>query len=345
MIYLFLGIIIIIITYVEALEKSRKFSHYAFIGICIIMVLFAGLRVNVGTDWEAYHDFYKDKTDTVEIGYATLNNIFSSLSIYYNIFLLFINGLSIILMYFFLRKNTCLMVIGSLIFFSNLYLYLNLSGIRQALALSITCFSFTYALKKQFIQFTLLVAIASTFHFSAIVFLLAYFLPREKLNYRHIIFFLILFIGANFFVNSISDLIELYTIKNANYYVSLQEKSESLLQLFYIGTALRLVIVVMVIVFRGELRPLENFRYIFNVYLFGLAIYISTYMISPDIGVRLSSYFTIFDLIIAGNLMYAVKRTSNRMLIVTVFSIIAIYKLWGYKSSDYYIYNSIFEFL
>lgn len=345
MIYILIGTIIIILTYIEALGRSRKFSYYALIGICIVMALFAGLRDNVGTDWAAYFDFYKNTTNRVEIGYGTLNNLFSNLSIPYNVFLLFINAVSMTLMYFFLRKNSIFMVIGSLLFFSNLFLYLNLSGIRQAIALSITCFSITYALKKQFLKFALLVLVASSFHLTAIIFLIAYFLPRYKINYRHIIYFSIAFIGVSFFFKSISDWITLYTLKDANYYVHLQEKSESLLQLFYIGTAIRSVIVAMVIVFGRKLFQEENFRYFFNIYLFGLAIYLSSYMISPDIGVRLSSYFTIFDLVIAGNLIYVVQRKSNRIVIVTIFSAIALYKLFGYMSSDYYNYKSILEFL
>lgn len=308
------------------------------------MILFAGLRDDVGTDWNNYFEFYKNTTNRLEIGYGTLNNLFSNLSIPYNVFLLFINGVSMTLMYFYLRKNSIFMVIGLLLFFSNLYLYLNLSGIRQAIAISITCFSITYAVNKQFGKFALLVLIASSFHLTAIVFIVAYLLPRNKLNYRHIIYFTTAFVIVFLFLESISDWITLYTSKNANYYVSLQEKSGSLLQLFYIGIVTRTAIIAMVFVFGKKLFQSPNFRYYINIYLFGFAVYLSTYMVSPDIGVRLSSYFTIFDLIIAGNLIYAVQRKSNRIVIVTIFSAIAIYKLFGYMNNEYYNYKMILEF-
>ena len=43
------------------------------------------------------------------------------------------------------------------------------------MAISITCFSYSYALDKKFIKFLLLVVLASTFHASASVFILIYF--------------------------------------------------------------------------------------------------------------------------------------------------------------------------
>jgi hypothetical protein len=342
MIYLVLVVILIILSYVEAILKSKIFSNYFLIIFSFVLVLFAGLRDNVGTDWDAYFDFYKYSTDKVEIGYATLNNFFGSLSISYNIFLLFINGVSIILLYKFLEKNTVFKIVSILMFFSNLYLYFNLSGIRQAIAISITCFSFTYALNKNPVKFFLLVLLASTFHITATSFLFIYFLPRNKLKVFQIFIYLICFILIYFFLSSITDLIALYSLKDANYYINIQEKSESLGQLYIIGIAVRSVILGMIFYTRKNLNQIENFTYILNIYLFGLVIYITTYMISPDIGVRISSYYTIFDLIIAGNLIYNLKNLSSRIYIVTIFSIIALYKIFGYMGSEYYVYKFIF---
>ena len=342
MIYLVLVIILIILSYAEAIFKSKQFSNFFLIILSFVLVLFAGLRDKVGTDWDAYFDFYKYSTDKVEIGYATLNNFFSSFSISYNIFLLFINGVSIMFIYKFLEKNTIFKIVSILIFFSNLYLYFNLSGIRQALAISITCFSFTFALNKNPIKFFLLVLLASTFHITAISFLFIYFLPRNNFKVIHILIFSIFFILIYFFLSSITDLIALYSLKDANYYINIQEKSESLGQLYIVGIAVRSVILGMIFYNRKNLNQIENFTYIFNIYLFGLAIFISTYMISPDIGVRVSSYFTIFDLIIAGNLIYSMNNLKSRIFIVTIFSIIAIYKIFGYMGSEYYVYKFIF---
>jgi hypothetical protein len=342
MIYVLIGLIVIVLAYIEGIVKSLRFSFYSLIFIGLIMVLLAGMRDRVGTDWDAYFDFYKETTDRVEIGYGFLNNMFSKLSIPYNLFLLFINGFSLCLMVLFMKRHTFFPVLAMLIFYSDLYLYFNLSGIRQALALSITCFSITYALNKQFVKFLLLVLLAACFHSSAIVFLIAYFLPRGDLNLRHLVLFSVGFIGLSLFLDSISDLITLYTLKDANYYINSQEKAGNLLGLFYVGIIKRLIIIGIILTF-GK-RIFQHLRYFFNIYLFGFAIYLCTYMISPDIGVRLSSYFTIFDIILAGNLVYFIESRGLRISLVTIFALMAIYKLFGYMSDQFYQYNSIFNF-
>lgn len=341
MIYTLIGFLISIIAFIEASIKRRKFSDYSGICIFCILISLASLRNKVGTDWDAYFSFYKNGTEEVEIGYAFLNNLFSGLKIPYNFFLLFINGISLTLMYSFLRRHSIFMVLGSLMFFSDLYLYFNLSGIRQALAMSFTCFSMTYALKKDFARFFLLILVASCFHLSAIIFVFAFFLPRRTLKISHIIIVCLGFLLVVIFLNSIADLITLYTMKSADYYINIQGKADNLLSLFYVGIAKRCIIVAVVVLFGRKIFQHPDFRYYFNIYLFGFAIYLSTYMISPDIGVRMSSYFIIFDIAIAGNLIVVVKSLSTRVLIVTIFVGVSFYKIYGYTGIEYFNYNSI----
>ena len=343
MIYIVVGLIIILFAYLEAFDRSKKNSRIVFPVLCFVLVFFAGLRYGVGTDWLAYYNFYLETTDRVEIGYAFLNNTFSEFSIHYNIFLLFTNSISIFLIAKFIRNQSPFYILGLRMFYSNLFLYYNFSGMRQALAISITCFRYSYALDKKFIKFLLLVVLASTFHASASVFILIYFLPREKISFLYGIFVLSGFFVFYQFLNLISDFITLYTANNANYYINVIEKSDSLLTLFLIGITVRLVILIVVFAFRKKVFAIKNFRYIFNIYLFGLLIYLSTYMISPDIGVRVSSYFLIFDIIIAGNIIGVVYKATNRVLIVTVFSLLALYRLIGYSKSEGYNYFSIIE--
>lgn len=341
MIYLLIGFLFIVLVYVEVITKDRVFSKNALLFACIVMWLLAGLRHNVGADWNSYFKFYQDTTDAVEIGYATLNNIFSNLSVPYNIFLLFINGFSLILMYVFLRKHSLILVIGMLIFYSDLFLYFNLSGIRQAIATSITCYSISYAINKQFAKFSILVILASCFHFTAIVFFAAYFLPRKKFSSLQLAFFTGGFLSFSFFINYFSELITLYTMKNAEFYLTQQVKSDNLLSLFYVGIAKRSIILALIFVFGRKIINNGNFRYFVNIYLFGLAIYLTSYMISPDIGVRLSSYFIIFEMVIAGNLLYFTKSRKTRLLIATIFVGVVMYKLLGYTQDETYVYHSI----
>lgn len=342
MIYLIIGIFIIFLTYLEALAKP-KFSSKTVLGILsFVLVLFAGLRDKVGTDWAAYYDFYQFGTDRVEIGYATLNNFFSGLGLNYNLFLILLNTLSLCLMFQFFNRNTKYSVLALLIFFSDFFLYFNLSGIRQAIAISITCYSINFALERKKMQFFLLIFIAILFHFSSLIFIFAYFISKKILNIKQFLMYLLFFTIGTILLNYISDFITMYTMKNADVYVNYQEKAQNLQSLFYIGIAKRFIIIVLILKFGRKLFEYENFTYFFNLYLFGFAIYLSTYMVSPDIGVRMSSYFTIVDTVLAGAILFVNKNLNVRILIISIFSLISIYKLVGYMDDIYFKYNSIF---
>jgi hypothetical protein len=99
MIYLLICLIFIIIVYFEAFESLKLVSSiYGFI-ICFVLILLAGLRDKVGTDWYAYYDFYIYGDDRIEPGYLFINNLFHKFRIPYNVFLLFLN-LVVLTLYF-----------------------------------------------------------------------------------------------------------------------------------------------------------------------------------------------------------------------------------------------------
>lgn len=342
MIYLFIGFIIIIIAFLEIIENSPAFSRYSILLISVTLILFAGLRHNVGTDWEAYYIVYKYRDISfIEMGYMFLNNTFSDLKLPYNIFLLTINSISIILIYKFIYKNSYLLVIPILIFYSDLYLYFNLSGIRQAIAIAITCYSVTFAIEKKRSKFLMLTFLASLFHITSLIFVLTYYIPKSKIKTKHLLLTLCLFYVAFLAINNISLLNNENLLKKIMWYTTFQEKSTNLFTLFTIGAIKRFVVVVLIILFGNNLLKKNNNRYFFNIYLFGLVIYLSSYMLSPDIGVRMSSYFTIFEIILIGNLIFNLKKISNKILIASIFSIVSIYKLLGYMNEEAFNYNSI----
>ena len=78
------------------------------------------------------------------------------------------------------------------------YLAFVLSGLRQSIAMSFAMIAYFYIKKKKPIRFILAVIVASLFHLSAILFLIAYPLARLKLGVWHVIAFgviLLLFTG------------------------------------------------------------------------------------------------------------------------------------------------------
>jgi hypothetical protein len=78
---------------------------------------------------------------------------------------------------------------------------------------------------------------------------------------------------------------------------------------------------------------------LFNIYLIGFNI--CHYLQYFSFGVRLSVYYTIVDCVLVGYMLTLINGWKNRIFIVTIFSAIAVYKLFGYMANDYYTYKSI----
>ena len=76
MIYFLIGIFIISLILLDVLVKSKKLSQINSFFIFCVLLLLASLRENVGTDWDAYYEFYQNTTERTEVGYSFVNNLF-----------------------------------------------------------------------------------------------------------------------------------------------------------------------------------------------------------------------------------------------------------------------------
>ncbi len=342
MIYIIFGIILISLIYVDISNFSRKSSIFILFLSLLFLLLLAAFRFRVGADWDSYINFYEniEESESLEIGYAFLNNFFSSISLPYNLFLLFINGFALYLMFIFIRNNTKYMQLAVLLFFCDLYLYYNLSGIRQAIALAITCYSITFVLKRQFFAFTIAVLFASTFHVSALIFIIAYFVPKKIPRYTHIIFFSIILSVIYYNKFLISDFITINNFKNLNYYILHQEVLPSFGDYIF-GIFKRSIIIIIILLYYYNFVKKDINCLFLNLYIIGFIIYLISYNISPDIGVRLSSYFIIFEIVLLGKLLSEVSGSLERIAIITTYVSIAIYKIFSYINNDAYKYQSI----
>ena len=86
----------------------------------------------------------------------------------------------------------------SVLMYYSLGFYTNtMNNIRQSLAISICCFAVPFVLDKQFRKFILLVIIATMFHYSAALFVFAFFLSLKEYTFKR--FFLILGSGVGIY--------------------------------------------------------------------------------------------------------------------------------------------------
>jgi hypothetical protein len=341
MIYLFVGLVIILLAYLEAIEKSRLSSTLDGGAVCLFLIFFAAFRDNVGTDWLAYYSFYVDTIDGVEPGYGFLNNFFSVQGAPYNLFLLFLNSLSLILFFISLKRYAIFFVISLLLFYCELYLYFNFSGIRQGMALSIIVYSVRFSIDRKILQFLLFIFLAMMFHYTSLIFLIAYFVPFREFTKKEYVLIAGMFLFLSTIIFFVANLLDGDLAHKAKYYLEWQENDPNIKLNYFIGAVKRSIIVVMIYVFGKKLLQTRNGLYFFNLYLIGFGMYLSTYLISPDIGTRMSSYFLIFEIFIAGNLILVNEKLTTRLLIVTIFTCQALYKISTYMTNEWFVYDNI----
>jgi hypothetical protein len=352
MIYICIASLIGILSFVEITSKTHRVygRKLALVFVFITLLLTASLRFEVGDDWHSYIGFYTDRdlSQNVEFGYRLINDFFSDLGLPYNLFLLLINSVALFFTYKFIYLNAKSKQIGLLIFFYDIFFYLYLSGFRQAIALSVICIGFSYAFEKRLLKYLLVVLLASTFHKSALIALPIYFIPRNSFIlysiFKSIKFYLVLFViifisyvPVEFFL----ELIEDSFFKNINYYLLSHYKAENIEMAYVIGLVKRSIAIFFYILYRRYL-PRDNLtHYFFNVYLIGFLIFLGFYLLSPDLATRLSLYFTIFEILIIGNLVYYIPRFKDKFLVFITYIAVTAIKLFDYMNRDSYQYHSI----
>lgn len=220
--YVLLLIILIVLSLVEKTEisfavKSMKFDGHFFCCAISLFVLnlFMGLRSpSVGCDLPRYIYRYMNAESMLEHpfekAYNYLNYFFSELiHAQFQSFLFFTTFITCLALFFiFLRysRDTSFSVI---LYITIGMFSMALSGIRQTLAMSIVWLSVYFVEKRRFILFSLFVLLASSFHNSAIVFLITFFLWGYCLSRKQCLVIFLMTLSTFFFRNSFNSFVRL----------------------------------------------------------------------------------------------------------------------------------------
>jgi hypothetical protein len=309
----------------------------------VFLILVAGMRVSVGNDWDSYLEFYNNlnlANQLIEPGYILINNTLSENEIPFVFFLLLVNSFSLFFAYKFIKENCKIQFLALLIYISDSYFHFNLSGVRQAIALGICCYSVKYALNRSPKIYFLLICLASTFHITALIALINYFIPKNLvfISLKNLVLMiksillisLVFIISYDYVYNFFSTFTTIefrnkLSLKINVYFSSIHGIDAS----FIIGIVRRLIPLLIVYLYWPAFKRIANFNYFINVYLLGFLIYSTTYIISPDIATRFSIYFLIFECLIISNIAYSCFNNISKFYLIAIYFLIV-----GYKFTD-----------
>lgn len=302
---------------------SKKSSRYIFFALLI----YSGLRYDVGWDYFAYADQIREAYNTGYISdrYEPLSLMLLMVGVlfkFYPLSFFLFSLVSLTCVYLIIDKYSVNPLLSWLVYYSMpLFFYESLSTIRQGVALSLIVYAYKYLVERKIANFILFIFIASLFHGSAVaalLLLLVYMFPISR-----VVNFVLLI--ASFFIGSafsryIVEYISMYEFFSGFLvYINFDySKPNSLWVLYYGLTLLNLLFYKRLV----SINP-ENSRLI-SVINFGIVIY-NILIFEPVSAMRISAFYIIYFIFIIPSYVgvFGVKyRRAVGNYIVAVFGIL-----------------------
>ncbi|MDY0193881.1 MAG: EpsG family protein [Aliarcobacter butzleri] len=287
------SLILLISSYLD--RKNTKLYYIIFL---YFLILFAGLRYNIGVDYQSYIDFF--------------NLILSGQDIYMeDSFILLVKFINFIggteqLLFFIYAFLTITFTSKFIEYFSqnkvlSLYIYFtfavfyfaSFNGVRQALAVAIFVYSIKFIIEKNLLKYILFIVIATFIHKTAILMLPLYFILNKKLN---IMKFFFIALGYYVILQFFEQLILFIGISQAylNNFDSIEGNG--------INPFVYLLCLMFIFLYKVDFQyKVLGLNLIFFAILLGITPLLTT--IPSTYIVRMTSYFTFGILFILPNLM------------------------------------------
>ena len=206
--------LIVYLIYNQAQNDKQK--KWLFILGCLGLWLFVGLRSNnTGADTIGYVESFQNIVNirwdgiaeayTKDHGYYYFVKLIRSITSSTVIFKLATAFASLIGVFDLCYRNTKRPVLALYFYVTIGNLYFVMTGMRQAIAMSICLLSIRFIQKRKLIPFVLLVLIAAQFHHSAYIFLVMYFLGTRRVDALNMLITIGVTIAAYFSYESLLD--------------------------------------------------------------------------------------------------------------------------------------------
>ena len=337
-------LLLLCLTYLESrnILKNGMLIAFCFVG------LFFSFRYDYGNDYSNYlrifddiseYDSIKECLDSREIGWTLLNYIFKWGGYQ---FILFLHSAILLIIYYGLirkyipKKYWWLGVF--ILFFNPIFFLLDLSMLRQSLAITLFVKAIDYSLDKKIIYASIVSLIGVSFHFSAIVGIPFIFLVRyiPLLKPKYVVGGMVLLLIALSMIPDIVDKVAFLISENE----SISEKYGNYHTEGKLGSGMGVMLQYMFllpIVSRKEKTG--------NVNVVLICLYLVSFMFIPlsekmVLYGRLSAYFNIFSIILVPRLLYICKSVYIKYftLLCVLFYIIYSYVTFFYSETYGYAY-------
>lgn len=306
-------------------SRSLSSTPIFYIGI-IIFSLIVGLRWNVGIDFPVYYDllmgYYSDEAQLTRlelIPYITILGIQKYDIPFYYWFVV----MAFIQMFFLQKtfdKNLKIFLVWGIFFYLTSQLAYAMNIIRQAAAVSVVLYAYTFINSREYRKYLFWVFIASLFHLSALIGIPIMFLSRLKVSFSQII--QIVIVGLFFlFGDDIIDYVSKYIYRFSGtfeYLVRIENIYDEARQIKAstgLGVIFYYLRYIVLILYSKKLSK-EYGKYGFDIFytlsFVGICLYNAT-MYSMYLS-RISMYFSICSVICLAMLMVYLWRQKHNTI-------------------------------
>lgn len=234
LIYIITALLLVLLAVLSDIKYFRNKKIFQFIFLicgCTQLFYVSAFRLNTGKDYPPYARTFiriigKSITDIskerMEKGYLMINRYIQIFTNNFQALFIVTSVIMIALIGIILYKHCKNPSLGLLAFYLLGFYFNSMNFIRNMLAACIILFAYKYIRDKKFIQFTVIVLLASTFHLSALLVLPFYFILNIKFNYITFILFSVAGGAIFWFSNDIMSFFTKYVYTSYSPETSLQ---------------------------------------------------------------------------------------------------------------------------
>lgn len=296
-----------------------------FIFQSLFLFVFSALRYGIGPDYNSYQTFYnassRGELTSFELGYSLIQNLFLYFNADFQFLVAFYSFVYTFLVSIGMYKNTKYILLSLLfIVLWNENFITSLSFIRQTTAVAIVFFGFHYFVLNKRLKYVLAVAVATMFHYSALVYVLLLFIPKYIQNKRWLIVLpTVFYILGNM---GVFETVIIFILSSSNVYSHFLDRAifnaEPGSGLGYIISYLMFTVLFL----SANIRILEDKTHS-SLYLFSIVYFcFAAISLAVPLISRLTLLFSIYPCLLLPVLIFNTRIKQKRLVL---FSVICVY--------------------
>lgn len=308
--------------------ENKYFSRSLFLIVIGILAIFAGIRYQVGVDYNSYLSIFRHVYSIMRPPYINIETGFKVIIVFFkslgfpalSLFFVF----SSVLLYFIqngIEKTSRYKFFSLFLFFLIFYITYVFNVLRQGIVMSIFIYLIPDIKKNNHLKIFVFSLIAFTIHNSGMFIIISYFLYFFSLDKKTYI--IMTFASLIYYFNN-QKFISLIITVLPNV---LSSKLTTFLTKFsgevdLTSVLLRLIILILLMYYYNNLVQLKGYKGLFNIYFFGFVFYI-LFSFQDELATRINMFFRILEIILLPAIVMVEKDKIKKIFVFVLITLIA----------------------